>query len=667
MSTPQTHIKLNSATYKLARKSLVPQGSREWNARMRPSERGDPGDLLHADWHTWGSNLHSFEEPEGPDGEGYLGVDYSLGIDTRWPGRAVLGPAITTITLSTHDQSYTASIMDESTAVSDSNWYLDAPPSSGNVTDIEVFKGGGSTYAYLARGQFVSKVDLSDMALEVGTQTFPDRVWTLQKTLAANTAAEMSAGMAEAAYQVMDVCATPPSLDSWRENTDGEIAKIIRVAADRVAGLHRQTIKGNVLTGSVTMYNPNWNTVATISVQNLVPTGFALDGNIWVPVYDDGPYILDADEDQFFPLIPEIDKDSANRAVGTWFPLGVLFNHRYGARWYRAGNGTSWGPEAYSGNRSPVHGQVMSFAGTERWLYMAVLSPKDTKPYLVAFRPEGDPRSPIGYAPYVLGRISETDNIRVDAMRYVGTVDGLRTNPTLIGGLSGNAWHMTLGRDVQETEDSNYRFATSGTSFLTVLRRYPHMIKDLESWEITGSNCTANRTITLSIGSGAVNSGTTTAGTVAGLNDTIKSNGGARRLFVDDSGVPLSVATGTTQPRPILQLSSNVNTDSPVAEGLLRIYYRVRPVQTREIVAYLELDDSNPAATTEDQSTALQNLVDQSGPVTCTDAWGDAIYVKVTQVETQEVLDQGVGPERQPRPVQLAKVTMVTWATVSGS
>ena len=84
----QTHIKLNALPYKLARKSLVPQGSREWNVRMRPSERGDPGDLLHADWYTWGPNFHSFEEPEGPNGEGHLGVDYGINVDTRWSGRA---------------------------------------------------------------------------------------------------------------------------------------------------------------------------------------------------------------------------------------------------------------------------------------------------------------------------------------------------------------------------------------------------------------------------------------------------------------------------------------------------------------------------------------------------------------------------------------------------
>lgn len=674
---PQTHVTLNSQRYKLARKNLVPTGSREWSVTLRPSQRGDPGDLLHADWQISGPQFHSAEEV-GDDGVGFLGTDYTHGADTRWRGRLTLGPKMNFVTLNTLDVTYTNSKVDETTANADLDFHADASPIADVVEAVETVDGAGTTYAYIARGQFVTKVDLEDMTVKE-TRSFPGPVKSLLKTRHPNGRIELSVGMATQPYWVMTGVGTPPNPDNWTVNSASAVIKIFGQGTDRIAGLYERTAAGNVLSGNTTMANPNWQTVATIN-DDFDFTGFALDGSSWVLMTDNGPYVLDPDEGQFYPLVPEIDRNSRNRVIGTWYPLGVLFSHRFGMRYFRDGFGLSMGPEVFATNRSGVHGQVTAFAGSELWLYLAFADDVVASgSYFMAMRPESDQRHPLGYAPYLMnytGSLGILAPPALDsttfchAMKYIGTVNGLRSRPTLLLGNDDDLTWTTIGATQDETADTSYRFTEYGEWFGTELRRYSHLVKDMEAVEVETSDCTASRSATLSCrvtSTAGVQTTVTLNGALTGVNDAITSDGRQRRLWVNDSNVPLTTASGIRL-RPRVELSTNVATDSPTLEGVLRIYYRVRPIMTREILAFFVLDGSTPGKVATEKLTDLQNLVDQSGPVLLSpDAFGDALYVKVKKVDVLEMQDKGRGQEQTPTPVQVARVEMVEWATVSGS
>lgn len=676
MATLQSHVRINEAMYKIARPTLVPTGARQWGVSQRPSQRGDPGDLLHADWKVSGPQLHSVEETNG-DEPGYLGVDYGYGVDTRWPGRAALGPLMNYVDLSTKDVTYTNSLVDEATAEADVDFYLDASPVAGSVLDIELVDGVGTTFAYVARGQWVTKVNLSDMSV-VESTAFPEDVITLLKTRHPSGKIELTAGMARHPYWVMQSVSAAPNTDDWIENTGDAVAKIVRQAPDRVVGLYDRTVAGNVLSGAITMANPNWNTVATIN-DDFEFTGFALDGNQWVLMTDNGPYVLDPDEGQFYPLVPEIDRNSGNRVIANWYPLGVIFAHRFGTRFYRDGYGLSIGLEAYSNARNEIESYITAVAGSEKWLYLAtghdgVLSFN----FLLAMRPEGDSRHPLGYAPYVLnmiGAVGITAPPAIDGseysghLRYVGMVNGLRARPTLLVGTGNHLSWMTIGITADEIDDTSYRYTTYGIWYGTELRRHSHLIKDMEAIEVETAGCTAARSITLSCrvtSTAGTQTTVTLSGAVTGVNDVITSNGRARRLWVDGSSVPLTTASGL-RIRPEAAFLTDSSSASPIMEGVLRIYYRVRPIMANEFTAFLELDASTPGATANEQATALLNLVDQSGPVAIKDAFGTSRYVKVVKVDVTEVQDKGTGAEQKPRPVQVARVQMIEWAAASGS
>lgn len=655
-------ITLNGKVYPVARKN-GDTGPRQIQKSQRPWQYGDPTRPRIAEW-NYGRQFYSTEDIS--NGDGYLGVDWGDGVDTRWQNRPSLGPLINTVTLSTYDQTYTyTNTPFDSTYAADVGLFLDGSPVAGNVTAMVVVEGPSTPYLYILRGQLVSKVRLSDMTVMNDTHVLPEAGTSMLLSYTADNAPELTVTMAGQPYHVLTIVRTAPDPDNWSQGQT--IARIVGQGAEAVYLLDQNVVKRNVISGAVTMANPNPLTLTTIPGQKLIPTGFALDGSLAVLGYDDGPYMLDANEEQFFPEMPELDRNTEHcRVLTTWFPLGTVVGLRSGARYQRGGSGSSFGPEIIDGNRSNIVGFPTGFSGWERWGYMPYYSEVDSKTYLLAFDPKrNDGRTPLGMSPYAIANLGTR---RSDAVLYIGTVNGLRSRGTVVGGYGQDLYYFTIGSTREELDDSSYAFAASGTLYMTELRRNRGTTVDLEWIQVEASGCAAARTLTLAVrvidttGSSSV---ITLNGSVTGVNDAITANGRSRRYFVDNSSVPLTTVSGV-RVRPQVAYATNTSATSPVLEGKLLVGYRERPAQVRVYDLVLVLTTDN-VSTEDDKESDLFSAQESGALLVAEDIDGaTSYYVRVENLDVTEVIENGGGRDNLSAKTRVAKVRLVAVPVAAG-
>lgn len=636
-------MRVNSVKYTIARGR---NGDRIWNVTRRPSQRGDPGKLDMAEWQTWGPDLNSFEDISG--GQGFLGRDYGSNTDGRWQ-LDTLGPQINTVTLSTYDRTHAASIPDTATMVPGSTLI---PGPAGGAANTDGFASFGH-YGYFTRGTEIAKVNLSTMAL-ARTGLNPNEVTTTILTTRSQSGAfpnETSLGFGEQSpYQVLTIAAASPNSDTWEANDDGETARVLGIAPDRIAVLTGNTVRGNVLSGNVTMRSPNVSTVATIAGDAIRFTGFAMDGNLWVPGTNNGPYLLDSSTATFFPVIEEIDPDDEQcRGMTKWFPMGVVLPLRDGVRYQVGGQGSSWGMERFRYNTSPVQGYPTGHAGSTKWLYQAVRNEQTGNAWLIAWRPRevGDPH-PYEFSPHVIATFS---GVQSRTLAYVGTINGLRTNHTLIGGHSSNMFWMTIGRTVREIDDTNYRYAAAGTTFLTELRRKGEVIKDIEAVEFESDSCTANRTIIVGI----------SIDSAAAVNLSTVTSDGFQRLLAVSAGAPLSTLQGGHRIKPQIAYATNSSSAAPQVAGPLRVWWRERPETLRVFTFGLEVADGD-VHTAEELQDNLEALMENVPVLVNEDIDNDSYYVRIDKVTIREVADQGGGVDSDRGRKRFVEVQATEWA-----
>ena len=138
MSTPE--IRLDGRRYTLR----SGRGGRDYTVTSRVSQRGDPGRQEIATWRVDGAALTSVEDTSS--GNGYLGVSANINSDSRWPDLLTLGPKINTVTLSTHDTTWTNSKIETGTFAPGVDMRLGGTPVVANASGMAVIKGGGSTH-----------------------------------------------------------------------------------------------------------------------------------------------------------------------------------------------------------------------------------------------------------------------------------------------------------------------------------------------------------------------------------------------------------------------------------------------------------------------------------------------------------------------------------------
>lgn len=637
----RSQITLNGNIYKLASASLLPAGARQWSVTAVPSTAGYPGVLKNAEWVLDGPHLFSYE-----DERGVLSTSYGINIDTRF-GDLRLGPLVTTITCTA---------------------------AGGTVANTECFETShgmnAAKFLYGARGTKWAKITMSTMALASDDTegAMGARVTSLLYTKNAAATEEIAVGLVSGTYQVITTVGAGAT-DTDSAGNEALAVAIFGRGTDRIVGLSGQTVRGNILTGTVGMDASAWATVATITGDGFTPTGFALDGPFWIIGTNEGPYMLDEVTRDFFPLIEEISPGTyVCHSMCTYFPLGVIIPVGYGLRYSRYGNGESIGVEQFATNTSPVMGEYRAAAGGLRWLYTSVYNAQDDRTYIVAgrMRQAMDPHGNL-ISWYTIAQLGA--GIECDALKVIDPGESARTNPILVGGSDSNVWWATLGRMTREPYDGNYVYAASGTWYGTEMRRNPGMIKDLVRAEFYTAGAAAARTITLGF---AIDGTTTTlTGTLdhsggATLNGAVDSNGYQNILFVDNSNARHSWASGRFI-APQLVFATNTSATSPVVQGMLKVSYYERPPTMQELSFALVLDESNPRSSAEQQQDQIFSEWGAGPVVVQEDVDGDTYTIRLVDVQVKEVQNPGGRADESKGTVRIAMCRGIIWPTIDGA
>ena len=565
-------------------------GSPLFTVGSRASQPGD-GKLTFAEWRVDGHDWNGFEVIPPGGTQGYLGRSYGENTDGRDLGLDHLGPLINTITLSTYDMGTgNGSLGPSGNGGLNGSFGLGPTEvvgdSTGSSNGSAQITKQGTPYQYVIRGSRPAKINLLTMALANAGLVLSNPATDIIATTPTSTTvrSEVSIGVGTSAAYVSVTepnVGTPPTADTWAANSGAQSAEQFGLAPDRTIAVTDNTVRGNIQTGSVTMTSPNWATLFSLPL-GVTGTGFALDGNLWVLGTNEGPMVVDGATGDPFPLIPELSRDSDHcRQMGNWFALGVVMPLRRALRYQRNGAGKSFGPETFLANTSPVTGQPTAVAASERELFTVEYNVTTGNAYLIAWyeRQAGDQHSgPV--SPYVIARFTAKQS---RFLTWLGTVNGQRTNDTLLGGYGSDAFWVTCGRTQRWIDDTNYLMAASGTTYGTETRRDLDTLKDVEFVEFDAAGTLdAGKTITMALSlDDTVN--TFTATTTAGVT----------RLYAASSGVPTAAFQGVYRIAPRWTLASNSTTAGPRVRGPVRVYYRLRPTTVRQWNVSLKLAENS--------------------------------------------------------------------------
>jgi hypothetical protein len=519
-------------------------------------------------------------------------------------------------------------------------------------------------FLYVIRGKDVAKVDMRSMTL-----VNPGTVITLGDDAASIVTTETPSGTQEVAigiegttaYRVITTVAAAGTADTHAAATGNPVRRIIGQAPDRVASFDTKNVYMNVLSASVTMAAPNWQSMGIMSRRGITPTGFASRGKLWVIGTNDGPYVLNPDTGIFDALVPALGLSLENcRATWLWPPAGVLCGTVNGLRYVNDYASATIGPENLSRNTSPVQGWVTAGCDSARWVFASLYNFRTNDTYLLAGRARL-PEDPPGTGEVAWFPIATFEEKRSDFLRNADR-EGGSPYSILIGGYGANLFYLTQGRTEDWRDDTSvYRYATSGTWYGTELRRDMGMVKDLEAVEFTlagsiGYLSMNSCTLAWSVDGAAYQSLTAIAGT-DGL-------GAYRQLFVS-GGVPLNWATGKRiKPKVTLSTSQSGTTGASFKLiGNIDLHYRERPVMMEVLRFTLQLDGSLHNHGMAEQQDDLQALVDGSGPVLIEkDRDDNAGYWKVTDV----TFETKATPGPQGTDIRYAYVTAKRWPQTSG-
>lgn len=645
-------------------------GALVWEQSQRPSQRGDPGELLFADWQVDSPAFFSVEDISL--GRGFLGCDWGESTDARWKGVNTIGPQINIVDLSAND------------AVSAAN----------AIGQAEIVKSGDATYAYIIRGRPLTKVDLSDMSLGDTGETLTAAGTSIISTKTAGGVLELSVGQGSTSqYRTVTAANVGAAGGNDTFSNGGQAVEIFARATDRIVAMRIAsnvlTVEGIILSGSVTMASPVYSTVAELFNLDITPTGFAMDGDNWVLGTTDGPYMLDAKLAEFFPLLPELSTDSLHSiGLTNWGPVGTVIQTRYSTRMQRFAVGEPFGADVFEANTSPIQGEPKRGDGSEHWFYEPIYNPSDDRSYIIAWRPrQPDDLHPHPMSAYPIARLAA--GIESDYVKHIGTADGVRTLSTVMGGHDDNIFWFSEGRFRRSLDDSLYTFEQTETprQYFTELRREQGVIKDLEAVECLALDATAGETITFGFSvDGSIyeelNGSTIRNGqhweditdnwediTIdwedigQSLNGAITTPGWNRILFVDNNSVPHEWASGRAI-KPRVTYTTGGAQVAPKLANPLRVYYRTRPLMVRTYQYTIILKDG-PTKTNEELQDSL--FADwRDGPVQVREDpdRDQSYYVRVDSVNVKDVQEHARGAESERGTVKVAQVTATEWSTV---
>ena len=634
-------ITINGKIYELARADLLPSGAKRWQIGGEPAQPSPGVALQYMEWDLNGPHFNSFERIAPGESQGYLGTDYTSNCDTRYAGRLMLGPKITTVDLSGTG----------GTAADTNCW-------------TRSYDMNATEFLYIGRGTKFAKVNPSTWArVTEASAALAENIISMLFTRTPGGTREISIGMRATAYRVITAVANAGSNDTHSANASSIINSVMMLGPDRVFGAQdvaaaaAATLRGNILTGAVTMAAPAWATNATLPGHNVKINSLGLDVIYVVVGTTRGPQMLDAQYNQFRDLALEVDNNAFTcAAMANWQPYGLTYGLPYGTRTQYAGQSVSDGPENFPNNTSPVGLRMTAITGSDRWEYRAYRSADAT--HLVAGRPRqaGDPHSnPMSL--YVIHTFSGAD---VGFLGSPGTFDGLLSAPVVIGGLDTDMFYFLTGDD-----GAAHATEASGSWWGTESMRDASLMKDICAIELetSGVESIGNPSASISVG---INSSLLT-GTL-GYNGAITTDGFHRVLPVSDSKVPIANYS-TRHIKPEISMTSQpFITGKPWIVGRLRILYRPRPIISQALQFSVVLDnDTGPGLSVPEAQAALIAAWG-AGPVACEnpDDGLTASYIRVDRVEVTEVQDKGNGKDRAASSVRIATIHAFVWPTAAG-
>lgn len=650
-------VKIGSYWYDLARDSLLPSGARRWQIGGEPAQPSPGVSLQYMEWELSGPHFNSGERIVPGAAVGYLGTDYTEGCDTRTEGKLQLGPIVNNVDLSSVGGT-----------AANTNCYTRS------------YDMNATEFIYIGRGTKWAKIDALGSGFthmspvtEASAAT-AERITSLLFTRTPGGTQEISVGMRGTAYRVITAVANAGSDDTHAANSSSVINSVMMLGPDRVFGAQDvasatpATLRGNILTGSVTMAAPAWATNATLPGHKLKVNSLGLDGNFVVVGTNRGPQMLDPQYNQFRDLALEIDTDAKNcAAMGNWQPYGLTYSLRYASRTQYGGNSVSDGPENFPTNTSPVGLRLTAVCGSDRWQYRAYYNETTGNTHILAGRPRqaNDPHdNPMSFYCFAV----LTSKV-CEFLGYIGTMDGLLTYPLLIGGYGTDYFYVgTEGGGVNGFVAPYV--ASTGTWYGTESRREAHLMKDICAIELETANTTSgySATLTFALSTDGGSSYTSLSGGLSN-NGVVATAGMQRLLPISDAGVPLSAYSGRHfKPKITLARGNGVGDPPPYAAGKLRIHYRPRPIISQTLQFTVVLDKSTGPGLSVTEAQAALITAWGAGPVVCEnpDDGLTASYIRVDRVDVTEVQDKNPDRDRSAGAVRVATVHAFVWPTASG-
>jgi hypothetical protein len=470
---------------------------------------------------------------------GYLGVDYTDGADTRWDGRVVCGPLLTTTTLTTSPTGTTA-----------------------NTNAFAVVKDtGGTDTLYVARGTKTAKRNCSDLTnRDENSAALAERVTGLHVTQLTSGTPQLTQFMAGTAYRVTTTIATGDTDDTHVANSGSEVLRIGFDGEQRVVGALNQSLRSNVLDSGVSMSSPNWTPLARYNDIPITPTGGCMVNGTLILGHDRGASAITASDGRLTNLIPILPADTENGRATRFNPwFGALVPTKNGLYAIYDGYSQRIGPEAFSRNES-IQGYFTGSESDGNYQYMTYRDEINSLTYLFALRPvQPDDHMPPGpsAAWFCIASFSDVS----EAVFNMGLAGG-RTNPLLLLGKGSDMYSIVMGRSPRWIADGNYLYQTNTDQSVYLTEwRLKRAIR-VSRFHFRTANCSTGRTVTVKLRY-VTKMGQTETKTLAVINGNGFHSIRASEIF---QGEAVFMAV-----KPIFTLRTDVNTSSPVVIGDLEM------------------------------------------------------------------------------------------------
>lgn len=434
----------------------------------------------------------------GYSATGPFGVAYATGIDTRYDDTC-MSPLLTAVDLSGSDAAGGGSVGTPAAVSS-------AATTGGMHATEKIIFGRGNK---LGAVRLDTRASVLNGSAEAGAP-YGENVTGLLYTKSAAGTEEISVLFDNVIYRVITAMDNAGSYTASANNESHKYRKMGYAGSDAAAsvvcglgrgsGTPQNVVASNTLSGATTMDASAWQTRATLG-EEVVFTGFAMDGRFWVPHTSAGSYFLDGDGQRFRQQQDELPNDpNNNQGFGaqafSFLGPAVLSPTIRGLRMLQGGSSRSVGVDLFPNNDTPVDGRYGHAGGSEKWIYMPIYNSATGNSYICAVRPRqpGDQHSqPFSW--YVLYELTSLESKLCVSTGFKGSV----TNPTVWVGRGSDVGWFKEPLTRRPWSDSGISYQTSGTLYGTkVVAPAGTRLKPTQI-TLTTAGCGATETIAIDI------------------------------------------------------------------------------------------------------------------------------------------------------------------------